>query len=411
LSLDNKTVLITGITGFIGSHMARYLIDNEATVFGFKRRRADGKIPQNIGYMGIENEMNLIDGDLEDFSSVEFCLDESNPDLIFHFASQSSVQRSFSNPFETMKANCIGTANLLEAIRIKGVDPKIVFAGSCEEYGIVISSREQYKEILHKHGVIMPEPKEIPELPVSENSPLRPISPYAISKVYGDQLMRNYYDSYGLKTIVSRGFNHEGPGRGIMFVTSTIVSQIAKFKSNVNNKIMIGNINACRDWSHITDMIKGYCLLAEKGNYGDAYNLGSERTNSVLSYILLSLEAAGYLIDMIETVNDGKKIKNPTEIDNSELFGLRFQKTKIDKMMIEEGMQFNLSNKGIIAYTNKGKILIEFDKNKFRPVEVPLLLSNTGKVQKLGFKITHTLEDIIVDQLNYFTSNNQLGGI
>ncbi len=80
-------------------------------------------------------------------------------------------------------------------------------------------------------------------------------------------------------------------------------------------------------------------------------------------------------------------------------------------MMIEEGMQFNLSNKGIIAYTNKGKILIEFDKNKFRPVEVPLLLSNTGKVQKLGFKITHTLEDIIVDQLNYFTSNNQLGGI
>lgn len=411
MSLANKTILITGITGFIGSHMARYLIDNGATVFGFKRRRADGKIPQNIKYMGIENEMNLIDGDLEDFSSVEFCLDESNPDVILHFASQSSVQRSFSNPFETMKANCIGTANLLEAIRMKDVDPKIVFAGSCEEYGIVISSREQYKKILNKYGVIIPEPQEIPELPVSENNPLRPMSPYAISKVYGDHLMRNYYNSYGLKTIVSRGFNHEGPGRGIMFVTSTIVSQIAKFKGNINNKIMIGNINACRDWSHITDMIKGYCLLAEKGNYGDVYNLGSQRTNSVLSYILLSLKAAGYLIDRIETVNDGKKIENPTEIDNSELFGLRFQKTKIDKIMIEDGMQFNLSNKGIIVYTNKGKILIEFDQNKFRLAEVPLLLSNTGKVQKLGFKITHTLEDIIIDQLNYFTTTNQLGGI
>lgn len=174
------------------------------------------------------------------------------------------------------------------------------------------------------------------------------------------------------------------------------------------NKIIIGNINAFRDWSHITDMIKEYCLLAEEGNYGDVYNLGSQRTNSVLSYILLSLEAAGYSIDKIETANNREKIENPTEMDNSDLFGLRFQKTKIDKMMIEDGLQFNLSDKGIIVYTNKGKVLIEFDQKKFRPAEISLLLSNTGKIQNLGFKITHTLRDIIIDQLNYFTMINQL---
>ena len=147
---------------------------------------------------------------------------------------------------------------------------------------------------------------------------------------------------------------------------------------------------------------KGYCLLAEKGKYGDVYNQGSSRTNSVLSYILLSLELAGFSVDKIETVDSKKIIKNPTEIDDSEMFRLKFKKTKIDKMMFEEELEFNLEDRGIFVHTNKGKILIEFDEKKFRPADVPILLSDTKKIEKLGFKIEYGIQDIIRDQLNYF---------
>ena len=255
MDLRNKNILITGISGFVGSHMAKYLIDNGTNVFGLMRRRADGGIPQNIN--GIKNEIKLVEGDMKDISSIAFALDESDPDVIFHLASQSFVPMSFSNPLETMETNCAGTNNLLEAIRIKNLDPVVIFAGTSEEYGLVISSRRQYKKVKDKYGTIFPEPVEIPELPIDEKNPLRPMSPYAVSKVYGDHLMRNYYHSYGLKTIVSRGFNHEGAGRGIMFVTSTITSQIMQIKLNKTNKIMTGNVNAFRDWSHVKDILKG----------------------------------------------------------------------------------------------------------------------------------------------------------
>ena len=173
--------------------------------------------------------------------------------------------RSFENSMETQMINCIGTANILEAVRIKGFDSKIIFAGSSEEYGLVISSPEQYERAKKEYGVIFPEPEKIPELPISENNPLRPMSPYAVSKVYGDYIMRNYYHSYGLNTVVSRAFNHEGAGRGLMFVTSVITSQIMKLKFGEVDRISIGNINAFRDWSHVNDIINGYITLAEMG--------------------------------------------------------------------------------------------------------------------------------------------------
>jgi len=121
---------------------------------------------------------------------------------VFHLAAQSFVPASFQNPLATQLINGIGTANLLDAIRIKEYNPKIVFAGSSEEYGLIITSNKQYKTAKTKYRTIFPEPEEIPELPVNENNPLRPMSPYATSKVYGDFLMRNYFNSFGLDTIV-----------------------------------------------------------------------------------------------------------------------------------------------------------------------------------------------------------------
>jgi GDPmannose 4,6-dehydratase len=402
MSLRTKNILITGISGFVGSHLAKHLLSQGAKVFGLVRRRADGTTPQNIRYLGIEKEVSLLEGDVRDISSIATALDQAKPDIIFHLAAQSFIPRSFSSPGETMEVNCLGTSNLLEAVRSKGLDPVIVFAGSSEEYGLVFFSDAQYQHAISKHGVIFPPPTSIPELPITESNPLRPMSPYAVSKVYADYLMRNYHTCFGLKTIVSRGFNHEGAGRGKMFVTSSITHQVMQLKRGEIDKIVIGNVNAFRDWSHVNDVLKGYCLLAEKGEYGDVYNQGSQRTNSVLSYLLLSLECAGYTTDKIQTIKGNKVIDKPNELDNSEMFGLRFEKTKVDKLMLDGKLEFQLSDTGIVVLTDKGKITIEFDAERFRPAEVPMLLTKTTKIKELGFQISHSLKDIINDQLNYF---------
>ncbi len=402
MNWNGKNVLITGISGFVGPYIAKEMVKRGANVYGLMRKRADGTIPKNIVDFGIADTVHLLEGDLTDISSLAFALDESQPDVIFHLAAQSFVHRSFINPLETQQINCLGTANLLEAVRLKDYDPKIIFAGTSEEYGLVISSEKQYQRVKAKYGGIFPEPEKIPEVPIKETNPLRPMSPYAVSKVYGDYLMRNYYYSYGVKTIVSRGFNHEGAGRGPLFVTAVITNQAMKLKFNETDKIVIGNVNAFRDWSHVKDIVNGYILLAEKGKFGEVYNQGSMRTNSVLSYILLSLEEAGWEIKKIETMKNNKVVENPTEIDTSEMFGVKFEKTKIDRMLLEDEIEFNLKDEGIWVHTDKGKIPIVFDPTRFRPSDVPILMADTTKIQKLGFKVEHNLKDIIRDQLNYF---------
>ena len=407
MSLKNKNVLITGVSGFVGSNMAKHLLSEGANVFGLVRRRADGTTPQNIRYLGIEEETRLLEGDVRDISSIAAALDQAKPDIIFHFAAQSFIPRSFSCPGETMEINCLGTSNLLEAIRSKELDSVVVFAGSSEEYGLVIFSDSQYQQIKSKYGTIFPEPSHIPELPITETSPLRPMSPYAVSKVYADYLMRNYHTCFGLKTIVSRGFNTEGAGRGKMFVTSAITHQVMQLKRGEIDRVLIGNVNAFRDWSHINDILKGYCLLAERGKYGEVYNQGSQRTNSVLSYLLLSLECAGYVVYRIETNDGNKVVEKLNEADSSEMFGLQFEKTRVDKLMLDGKLEFQPSDIGIIATTDKGKITIEFDKERFRPADVPILLTRTTKIQELGFKVQRSLRDIINDQLNYFLDSSR----
>lgn len=402
MTFKNKSVLITGISGFVGSYLADYLVQQGANVYGLFRRRADGICPYNIKCRGIYEDISLLESDLLDISSIARALDMSKPDYIFHLAAQSFVHRSFVCPSETTDINCAGTTNLLEAVRNKGIDPVIVFAGSSEEYGLVIYSQAQYKAALKKYGVIFPTPVKIPEVPITEENPLRPMSPYAVSKVYGDFLMRNYHASYGLRTVVSRGFNHEGGGRGIMFVTSAIAKQVMQIKRAEIDRMIIGNVNAFRDWSHVTDIVKGYCLLAEKGKYGDVYNQGSQRTNSVITYALLALECAGYKVNKIQTIRNKKTVINPTASDKSKYFGLNFEKTKVDRMILDGEIEFQAEDEGITVFTDKGKVTISFDADKFRPAEVPILLASTKKIDKLGFKTVYGLRDIITDQLNYY---------
>lgn len=402
----DKRVLITGISGFVGSYLAKHLLSLGAEVYGTIRRRADGRIPKNLVDRGIHKEVTLIEADLTDLPGLAHALDIAQPEVVFHLASQSFVPRSFTHPVETFEINTMGTVNLLEAVRVKDYDPVLVFAGSSEEYGLVISSERQYSRLLEKYGSIYPEPLEIPEVPIRESNPLRPMSPYAVSKIHGEYIFRNYHYTYGMKTIVSRGFNHEGAGRGIMFVTSVVTSQVMKYKFGETDTILIGNVNAFRDWSHVQDIVRGYVLLAEKGKSGNVYNQGSMRTNSVMSYILLSLESAGWEVRKIETMKNKKTVKFPTEPDESPMFGIRFWKTALDRMMLENEIEFTPEDKGVWVYTEEGRIPVVFDLSRFRPSDVPLLLSDTTKIQKLGFKVNYSLRDIIRDQLNYFLESH-----
>lgn len=402
MNWKDKNVLITGVGGFAGSYLAEELLKQNANVYGLIRRRADGTKAKNLIDHGIENSVKTIEGDLTEITSLATALEISDPDYVFHLAAQSFVPRSFENSPETQMINCIGTANLLDAARIKDSNIKIVFAGSSEEYGLVISSEEHYKHAIKEYGTIFPEPVEIPEVPIKETNPLRPMSPYAVSKVYGDHLMRNYYHSYGLDTVVSRAFNHEGAGRGLMFVTSVVTNQIMKLKFGELNKIIIGNLNAFRDWSHVKDIVNGYMTLADNGKSGEVYNQGSMRTNSVLSYILLGLKEAGWNISKIETFNGEKLVEDPTEVDDSAIFGVKFDKTIVDTKILEGELEYTLEDKGIKVYTDKGTVPIEFNPDRFRPAEVPILFADTAKIKKIGAKIDHSLNDIIKDQLNYF---------
>ncbi|WP_304125088.1 GDP-mannose 4,6-dehydratase [Methanosphaera cuniculi] len=404
MNFKDKNVLITGISGFVGSYLAERLVNEGSNVYGLLRRRADGVTPVNMQNHELDGKVTPLTGNLKDITSIANAIDKAEPDYIFHLAAQSFVPQSFDNPADTEQNNAMGTSNLLEAMRIKDSDARMIFAGSSEEYGLVISSQQQYERVIKQYGTIFPDLKEgqTTELPIAETNPLRPMSPYAVSKVYGDFLTRNYYHSYDIDTVVSRAFNHEGAGRGKMFVTSVVTNQVMQLKMGLTDKITIGNVNAFRDWTHVNDIVDGYLALATKANKGDVYNQGSMRTNSILTYILLSLKESGENINSISTFNGDKKVDDPAEMNNDEYCGVSFAKTKVDSMMLNNELEYNIEDKGIIVNTDNGDVKVEFNPARFRPAEVPILFSNTKKIQKLGVEIKHSVDDIIRDQLNYY---------
>jgi len=397
-----KTAFITGITGFVGPHVARKLLEDEYEVFGLFRRRADGAKPARLVQTGILDEVKLIEGDVTDLTSLIFALDKSRPDVIFHLASQSFVPRSFEDPLETFRINGLGTQNLLEAARVRDSDARVIFAGSSEEYGLQISSKRHLDWALKKYGTLSPRVERVPELPINEDNSLRPMSPYAVSKVMGEHLFLNYYRAYGLQTVVSRGFNHEGVGRGKEFVTSTIVRQCIQLKHREVNRIIIGDVNVFRDWSHIEDIVKGYVLLSSKARAGETYVQGSSRTNSVLTYILLTLEELGYEIRQLAALDGSKKVGDPTSPSREDFFGRKFKKTLIDQMLLRGEVEYTPKDRGLRVKTKTGDVIIEFDKSRYRKADVPILMSDITKIMGLGFAPSKGLSDIIRDQVNFY---------
>lgn len=404
-------VLITGVTGFAGPHLARSLVEDGAEVYGLVRRRSDGNLRRGLQDVGIQDQVKTLEGSMEDLTSLLTALDKSMPDYVFHLAAQSFVERSFDNPLETFQTNATGTTNLLEALRLKDkIDARFVFAGSSEEYGLVIMSKKQLTDYGKNKGCVFPWPKRIPELPVAETNPLRPMSPYAVTKVYGEHITLNFQRSYSLNGLVTRSFNHEGARRGSMFVTSVISRQVVQLRYGEIDSITVGNVGAFRDWSHIDDIVDGYKLAAAKGAKGDVYNLGSERTNSVLTYLLWALEESGFEINNLITHNGGTKIIKPAEVVLLRKFDKEFVSSRVDKMLLNEEVSFGLGDRGLEIATNKGIVKVNFDERRFRPAEVPVLLSDTTKAKnKIGFLPSHSVNDIIKDQLNYFAVPERRG--
>ncbi len=247
--------LITGITGFAGSHLADSLLAHQPQVeiFGTRRWRSP---MDNIAHLAgeIGKRIHLIETDLRDYSSVRTCLETARPNFIFHLAAQSFVPTSWSAPAETLNTNIVGQTNIFEAVRHLGLDPVIQIACSSEEYGLV------YPE----------------ETPIKETNPLRPLSPYAVSKVAQEYLGYQYFMSYGLKVIRTRGFNHTGPRRGEVFVTSNFAKQLASIKAGLQEPVIrVGNLDAVRDFTDVRDMVRAYWLAVNKAKPGEVYNIAT----------------------------------------------------------------------------------------------------------------------------------------
>jgi len=260
-------VLITGITGFVGSHLAEYCLERKVEVFGIKRWRSP---LSNIEH--ILGKLNLIDCDLRDAGSIAMVIQKVKPDWIFHLAAQSYVPTSFTAPHDTLETNILGTLNLLEAIRCTSIEPKIHICSSSEVYGQVCEG----------------------ETPITENNPLRPQSPYAVSKVTEDLLAYQYFRSYGLNTIRTRAFTHTGPRRGDVFVCSAFAKQIAEFeRGNYDPILRVGNLDSVRTFLDVRDIVHAYWLTLEKCIPGEVYNIGGDTTMTIGEMLNILLTLSG----------------------------------------------------------------------------------------------------------------------
>jgi GDP-4-dehydro-6-deoxy-D-mannose reductase len=267
-------VLITGITGFVGSHLAEYcLARGDAEVVGTFRWRSRR---ENIEHI---KDLHLVEVELLDAASVHRALESIRPDWIFHLAAQSFVPTSWNAPGQTLELNIMGQLHLFEAMRdLDMLDTRFLVCGSSEEYGLVLPS----------------------ETPIKENNPLRPLSPYAVSKVGQDFLGYQYHRSYGLHAVRTRAFNHGGPRRGEVLLPSAFARQIAEIEKGAHEPVVkVGNLDAVRDFTDVRDIVVAYWLALEKGTPGEVYNIGSGVALTVRQILdqLLSLSDAAIEVE------------------------------------------------------------------------------------------------------------------
>ncbi len=313
-----RKALITGITGQDGSYLAELLLKNGYKVYGLVRSVAlEDPEHQMARILHIKNELNLLSGSLENFSSIYKIIHKIKPNEVYHLAAQSFVSYSFEDEFSTLQTNINGTHYVLSACKDLIPSIRFYFAGSSEMFG------------------------KAREVPQKETTPFHPRSPYGISKVTGFELTRNYREAYGLFGCNGILFNHESPRRGFEFVTRKITSTVAKIKHGIADKLVLGNLDAKRDWGYASDYVEAIWLMLQQ-NDPDDYVVATGKTHSVREFVKLAFEY-------------------------------------IDIGIIWEGK--GLEEKGIDR--KSGKILVEINKEFFRPAEVNLLIGDATKAKKV----------------------------
>jgi GDP-4-dehydro-6-deoxy-D-mannose reductase len=265
-------LLVTGAGGFVGGHLVDFLHAEEPGV------EIHGVVLPHGGVSWrAASGARVVEADLNDPAAAAAVVEDVRPDRILHLAGQSSVHTSWLDPGGTMRTNVLGIVHLLDAVRRQGLRPAVLVVGSAEEY-----------------GPVGPE-----EMPIREETPLRPASPYAVSKVAQGALALLYGPAGGLRVVLTRTFHHTGPGRGEAFAESSFARQIAEIEAGLRPPILkVGNLDAVRDFADVRDVVRAYWLLLEKGEGGVAYNVCSGTGRPVRRVLDMLLAGSSARIDV-----------------------------------------------------------------------------------------------------------------
>ena len=287
--MTSKTAFITGITGQDGAYLSALLLSKGYRVTGLVRRSSTAEINDlRLRWLGIEKEVELIDGDLTDLSGLVRSIREIRPDEIYNLGAQSFVKSSWQQPLLTGQVTAIGVTNLLEAMRIEAPQARFYQASSSEMYGLVQEEMQ------------------------SETTPFYPRSPYAVAKLYGHWITINYRESFNLHASSGILFNHESPLRGIEFVTRKVTDGVARIKLGLAKELRLGNIDAKRDWGHAKDYVRAMWLMLQQDKPDD-YVVATGVTTTVRDMCRIAFEHVGLNTDEHLVIDPA--LFRPAEVD------------------------------------------------------------------------------------------------
>ncbi len=284
-----KKAFITGVTGQDGAYLSKHLLENGYDVYGLSRRSSAAEFQDaKLKWLGIANDVRVVDGNLSDLSSLIRLLRDIKPDEVYNLAAQSFVKSSWNQPLLTGAITAIGVGNILEAVRLEAPDARFYQASSSEMFGLI------------------QEPMQ------SETTPFYPRSPYAVAKLYGHWLTVNYRESFGLHASSGILFNHESPLRGIEFVTRKVTDSVARIKLGLSKELRLGNIDAKRDWGHAKDYVQAMHLMLQQDK-ADDYVIATGRSVSVRDMCRIAFEHVN--LDMDAHLVIDPTLFRPAEVD------------------------------------------------------------------------------------------------
>ena len=272
-SPDLPKALITGLTGQDGAYLAQLLLEKGYEVYGMVRRTSTAGVHDGrLRWLGILDDVRILDGDLTDLSSMLRLMKEVRPDEVYNLGAQSFVGTSWHQPLLTAQVTAVGVGHVLEAIRIVHPEARFYQASSSEMYGLIQETHQ------------------------SETTPFYPRSPYAVAKLYGHWITVNYRESFGLHASSGILFNHESPLRGLEFVTRKVTDGAARIKLGLQDRLALGNIEAKRDWGHARDYVKAMWLMLQQPT-GDDYVVATGRTTTVRQMCEIAFTHLGLNLD------------------------------------------------------------------------------------------------------------------